>query len=112
MQLDHGVTTMTRLNPLTTPRHDLRAEKARRNKKAALAAFIGKKAEIDGMLARLASLSADHFETLSAVFAPASCSRRIPMICSSVNFDLFMFRSSSWAGPQMEELSGVRALSL
>ena len=26
----------------------------------------------------------------SAVFAPASCSRKTPMICSSVNFDLFM----------------------
>ncbi|KPQ20029.1 MAG: hypothetical protein HLUCCO06_08260, partial [Halomonas sp. HL-93] len=32
-------------------------------------------------------------------------------ICSSVNFDLFMVRSSHWAGLQyqMEELSGVRA---
>ena len=55
--------TMTRLNPITTPRHQLRAEKARRNKEAALAAFIGKKAEIDEMLARLARLSDDHFET-------------------------------------------------
>jgi hypothetical protein len=47
----------------------------------------------------------------SAVFAPASCSRRMAMICSSVNFDLFIVRSSSWAGLQyqMEELSGVRA---
>ena len=43
----------SRLNPITTPRHELRAEKARRNKEAALAAFIGKKAEIDEMLARL-----------------------------------------------------------
>ncbi len=33
------------------------------------------------------------------------------MICSSVNFDRFMVRSSQWAGlqHQMEELSGVRA---
>ncbi len=52
---------MTRLNPLTTPRHQLRAEKARRNKEAALNAFLGKKAEIDEMLTRLASLSDDHF---------------------------------------------------
>ena len=54
---------MTRLNPKTTPRHQLRAEKARRNKEAALNAFIGKKAEIDEMLARLQALSDDHFET-------------------------------------------------
>ena len=47
----------TRLNPITTPRHELRAEKARRNKEAALNAFIGKKAEIDEMLARLQALS-------------------------------------------------------
>jgi hypothetical protein len=51
----------SRLNPITTPRHELRAEKARRNKEAALAAFIGKKAEIDEMLARLQVLSDDHF---------------------------------------------------
>ena len=63
----------TRLNPITTPRHELRAEKARRNKgetgsatgsrnrSNALAAFIGTKAEIDEMLARLQSLSDDHF---------------------------------------------------
>lgn len=33
------------------------------------------------------------------------------MICSSANFDLFMVRSSHWAGlwHQMEELSGARA---
>ena len=43
------------------PRHKLRAEKARRNREAALAAFIGKKAEIDEMLARLQALSDDHF---------------------------------------------------
>ncbi len=52
---------MPRLNPLTTPRHQLRAEKARRNHDAALAAFIGKKAEVDEMLARLQALSDDHF---------------------------------------------------
>ena len=54
---------MTHLNPQTTPRHQLRAEKAARNREAALAAFIGKKAEIDEMLARLQSLSDDHFDT-------------------------------------------------
>ncbi|MEI4233945.1 hypothetical protein [Roseovarius sp. D22-M7] len=53
---------MTSLNPITTPRHQLRAEKARKNKEAALAAFIGKKAEIDEMLARLQTLSDDHFD--------------------------------------------------
>ena len=53
---------MTSLNPQTTPRHQLRAEKARRNKEAALAAFIAKKAEIDERLARLAQLSDDHFD--------------------------------------------------
>ena len=52
---------MTRLNPLTAPRHQLRAEKARRNKEAALNAFIGKKTEIDEMLARLQALSDEHF---------------------------------------------------
>ena len=51
----------TRLNPNTTPRFEARAEKARRNKEAALNAFIGKKAEIDAMLARLHALSDDHF---------------------------------------------------
>lgn len=53
--------TTARLNPQTTPLHELRAEKARRNREAALSAFIGKKAEIDAMLARLQSLSDDHF---------------------------------------------------
>jgi hypothetical protein len=53
---------MARLNPLTTPRHHLRTEKARRNREAALAAFTAKKAEIDAMLARLQTLSADHFD--------------------------------------------------
>jgi hypothetical protein len=51
----------SRLNPITTPRYELRAKKARRNKEAALNAFIGKKAEIDAMLARLQALSDDHF---------------------------------------------------
>jgi hypothetical protein len=53
----------SRLNPITTPRYELRAKKARRNKEAALNAFIGKKAEIDAMLARLQTLSDDHFNT-------------------------------------------------
>ena len=52
---------MTRLNPITTPRHQLRAEKAARNRDAALNAFIARKAEIDTMLARLQVLSDDHF---------------------------------------------------
>lgn len=52
---------MTRLNPIATPRHQLRAEKAAGNKEAALNAFLGKKAEIDNMLARLQSLSNEHF---------------------------------------------------
>jgi len=51
----------TRLNPVATPRHELRADNARRNKEAALAAFIGKKAEIDERLVRLQALSDDHF---------------------------------------------------
>ncbi|MFN3994689.1 MAG: hypothetical protein ACK4IU_17495 [Tabrizicola flagellatus] len=51
----------TRVNPINTPRHELRADKARRNREAALAAFVGKKAEIDAMLARLQALSDDHF---------------------------------------------------
>ena len=52
---------MTRLNPQTTPRHQLRAEKATRNREAALAAFVSKKAEIDAMLARLQGLSDAHW---------------------------------------------------
>jgi hypothetical protein len=52
---------MTRLNPITTPRHELRAERARRNREAALNAFTARKAEIDAMLARLQALSDDHF---------------------------------------------------
>ena len=47
---------------MMTDRHQLRAEKARRNQEAALAAFIEKKAEIDAMLARLQGLSDDHFD--------------------------------------------------
>jgi alkanesulfonate monooxygenase SsuD/methylene tetrahydromethanopterin reductase-like flavin-dependent oxidoreductase (luciferase family) len=73
MQPTQRSQTMTRLNPQTTPRHQLRAEKARRNKgetgsatgsrnrSNALNAFIGKKAEIDERLARLQALSDDHF---------------------------------------------------
>jgi hypothetical protein len=41
--------------------NEISAKKARRNNEAALNAFIGKKAEIDKMLARLTSLSDDHF---------------------------------------------------
>ena len=52
---------MTRLNPQTTPHHQLRADKAARNREAALNAFMGKKAEIDEMLARLQGLSDEHF---------------------------------------------------
>ncbi len=52
----------TRLNPITTPRYKLRAEKVSRNKKAAPNAIIGKKVEIDEMLARLQALSDDHFD--------------------------------------------------
>lgn len=52
---------MTRPNPIATPRLEARAEKARRNREAALAAFVGKKSEIDAMLARLQALSDDHF---------------------------------------------------
>jgi hypothetical protein len=38
----------------------------------------------------------------SAVFAPASCSRRIAMICSSVNFDLLI------SGPLLGPDSSIR----
>ncbi|MBO6884295.1 MAG: hypothetical protein JJ869_12050 [Marivita sp.] len=51
----------TRPNPTTTPRFEARAEKARRNREAALAAFTARKTEIDEMLARLQALSDDHF---------------------------------------------------
>jgi hypothetical protein len=59
---------------ITTPRLELHAETARRgkgepgsatgsrNRANALAAFIGRKAEIDEMLARLQALSDDHFD--------------------------------------------------
>lgn len=47
---------------MMTDRHQLRAEKARRNQEAALAAFIEKKAEIDTMLVRLQRLSDDQFD--------------------------------------------------
>lgn len=47
---------------MMTDRHQLRAEKARRNQEVALAAFIEKKAEIDTMLVRLQRLSDDHFD--------------------------------------------------
>jgi hypothetical protein len=58
-----GDAKMPRLNPQTTPRHQLRTEKARRNHEAALDAFMNKKAEIDAMLARLQALSDEHFNT-------------------------------------------------
>ncbi len=48
---------------MMTDRHQLRAEKTRRNQGAALAAFMEKKAEIDAMLAHLQRLSDDHFNT-------------------------------------------------
>ncbi len=51
---------MSRPNPITTSRQELHAEKVRRNREVALDAFIAKKAEIDALLARLASLSDDH----------------------------------------------------
>jgi hypothetical protein len=56
---NHAMTTG--LNPTTTPRHQLRAEKARKNRDGALAAFVAKKTEIDAMLARMQALSDDHF---------------------------------------------------
>jgi hypothetical protein len=52
---------MTNANPHTTLRHQLRADEAQRNRDAALAAFVARKAEIDAMLAGLQGLSADHF---------------------------------------------------
>lgn len=54
---------MRRLNPITTPRHQLRTANVQNSREAALAAFLSKKAEIDGMLARLASLSDNHFNS-------------------------------------------------
>lgn len=47
--------------PAMTRHTPTRQQKARKNREAALAAFIGKKAEIDAMLARLQALSDDHF---------------------------------------------------
>ena len=43
---------------------------------------------------------------------PASCSRRTPMICSSVNLDRFMVRSSLRAGPylHLDRNTGGRAI--
>ena len=52
---------MTRLNPITTPRHQLRATKAQNSRETALAAFLSKKGEIDTLLARLQALSDEHF---------------------------------------------------
>lgn len=54
---------MTRRNPITTPRHQLRAAKVQNNREAALAAFLGKKAEIHEMLTRLQALSDNHFNS-------------------------------------------------
>ena len=54
---------MPRLNPITTPRHQLRATKAQNSRETALAAFLSKKGEIDTLLARLQALSDDHFNT-------------------------------------------------
>jgi hypothetical protein len=73
MQRSQRTTAMTDTT-ITTPRVELRAETARRskgepgpatgsrNRANALAAFIGRKAEIDEMLARLQALSDDHFD--------------------------------------------------
>src|SRR6185437_10491152 len=48
----------------------------------------------------------------SAVFIPASCSRNIPMICSSVNLERFIVRLLPEAGlySNMEEVQGLRSL--
>ena len=43
-----------------------RTDKAQRNQDAAVDAFLGRKAEIDTMLARLQSLSDDHFDVHAA----------------------------------------------
>ena len=50
-------------HPINTSNQLPRNEKTPRNQTAAVSAFLGKKAEIDEMLARLASLSADHFNS-------------------------------------------------
>ena len=52
----------TRLNPITTPRHELRAENTRRNREAALAAFVARKAEFEEMLSRLQAHSDENFD--------------------------------------------------
>lgn len=44
-------------------RQEQRAEKAAKNKAAALAAFIAKKSEIETALARLTDLAENHFDT-------------------------------------------------
>ena len=50
------------MNPMQlTMRTATMTSHARRSKRAALAAFIGKKVEIDDMLARLQALSDEHF---------------------------------------------------
>ena len=54
---------MRRQHPINTPNHLPRNEKTLRNQTAAVSAFLGKKAEIDEMIARLANLSADHFNS-------------------------------------------------
>ena len=72
---------MTRLNPITTPPPTARRE-GRRNKKA-LDAFIGKKAEIDAMLARLARPQRRPFrdpprrDRTGAMSAPSSITRSL-----------------------------------
>jgi len=54
---------MSRLNPSTTRRQQLRAANVQNTREVALNAFLGKKAEIDERLARLASLSDNHFNS-------------------------------------------------
>ena len=54
---------MRRQHPINTPNHLPRNEKTLRNQTAAVSAFLRKKAEIDEMIARLANLSADHFNS-------------------------------------------------
>ena len=54
---------MRRQHPINTPNPLTSNEKTLRNQTAAVSAFLGKKAEIDEMIARLANLSADHFNS-------------------------------------------------
>ena len=54
---------MRRQHPINTPNHLPRNEKTLRNQTAAVSAFLRKKAEIDEMIASLANLSADHFNS-------------------------------------------------